>query len=232
MQFSGCRFVIKQETVATDAGGKPELDSATTIQIGDLLPYGIGCSGIEDASEFAHPMLFVDPDGGDPSIQSGSPCIDAADDSAAPATDMVGNVRVEVDNLGAEGTVADLGAICSAPRKAGAILAVDNTFATPLNQRPLELGADVSMHSATKFIGGHSDLLGGLLITGHSELLEGFRESRTLGGATPGALEAFLAVRGLRTLAVRLEKAQENAARLAQWLDSHEAVERVRYPGL
>ena len=129
-------------------------------------------------------------------------------------------------------TVADLAAICAAPRKAGAILAVDNTFATPLNQRPLEMGADVSMHSATKFIGGHSDLLGGLLITGRSESLERFRESRTLGGATPGALEAFLAVRGLRTLALRLEKAQENAGRLAQWLDSHGAVEHVRYPGL
>lgn len=129
-------------------------------------------------------------------------------------------------------TVADLKAICSAPRKSGAILVVDNTFATPLNQRPLELGADISMHSATKFIGGHSDLLAGLLITNRPELLAGIRKSRTVGGATLGTLEAFLAVRGLRTLALRLEKAQETAGRLAMWLASHDAVELVRYPGL
>jgi cystathionine gamma-synthase len=129
-------------------------------------------------------------------------------------------------------TVADLETICQAPRKSGAILVVDNTFATPLNQRPLELGADVSMHSATKFIGGHSDLLGGLLVTSHSKLLADFRQARTLGGATPGVLEAFLAVRGCRTLGIRLEKAQETAGRLAAWLESHSCVEAVRYPGL
>ncbi len=129
-------------------------------------------------------------------------------------------------------TVADLKAICAAPRKEGAILVVDNTFATPLNQRPLALGADISMHSATKFIGGHSDLLGGLLVTNRPELLAGIRKSRSVNGATPGALEAFLAVRGLRTMALRLEKAQETAGRLALWLASHEAVSLVRYPGL
>ncbi len=128
--------------------------------------------------------------------------------------------------------VADLKTICAAPRKPGAILAVDNTFATPMNQSPLQLGADVSMHSATKFIGGHSDLLAGLLVTRDSALLEHFRQSRTLGGATPGALEAFLAVRGLRTLALRLATAQENAGRLARWLESHAGVDTVRYPGL
>jgi cystathionine gamma-synthase len=128
--------------------------------------------------------------------------------------------------------VADLETICAAPRKAGCILAVDNTFATPLNQRPLEVGADVSMHSATKFIGGHSDLLSGILVTRDSALLERFRNSRVLGGATPGALEAFLTARGARTLALRLERAQDNAGRLAEWLTGHAAVETVRYPGL
>jgi cystathionine gamma-synthase len=128
--------------------------------------------------------------------------------------------------------LADLNAICAAPRKDGAILVVDNTFATSLNQRPLELGADISMHSATKFIGGHSDLLAGLLVTNRPDLLRGIRKSRSVSGATPGVLEAFLAVRGLRTMALRLEKAQETAGRLANWLDSHDAVERVRYPGL
>jgi len=129
-------------------------------------------------------------------------------------------------------TVADLKIICQAPRRPNAILAVDNTFATPLNQQPLKLGADVSTHSATKFIGGHSDLLGGLLVTNHSNLLDDFRQARTLGGATPGVLEAFLAVRGCRTLALRLEKAQETAGQLAAWLESHSCVEAVRYPGL
>jgi cystathionine gamma-synthase len=129
-------------------------------------------------------------------------------------------------------TVADLKAICAAPRKKGGLLVVDNTFATPLNQRPLAGGADISMHSATKFIGGHSDLLGGLLIAADDGLYQTLRRSRTRNGATPGSLEAFLAVRGARTLAVRLERAQENAGRLAEWLQAHPAVSEVRYPGL
>lgn len=128
--------------------------------------------------------------------------------------------------------VADLQTICGAPRKPGSILAVDNTFATPLNQRPLEVGADISMHSATKFIGGHSDLLAGLLVTRRADLLEGCLASRKVQGATPGTLEAFLAVRGARTLSLRLAKAQENAGRLARWLRGHPNVTRVLYPGL
>lgn len=128
--------------------------------------------------------------------------------------------------------VADLEAICAAPRKPGGLLAVDNTFATPLNQKPLHRGADVSMHSATKFIGGHSDLLAGILVSSNQSLVEGLRRSRTLGGATPGTLEAWLAVRGLRTLALRFEKAQQNAESLAEWLENQPQVENVRYPGL
>lgn len=128
--------------------------------------------------------------------------------------------------------VADLAAICSAPRKPGCLVAVDNTFATPLNQRPLARGADISMHSATKFIGGHSDLLAGILAVREPALYTRLRHSRTLGGATPGALEAWLAVRGVRTLALRFERAQQNAARLAEWLSEHPRVDTVRYPGL
>lgn len=128
--------------------------------------------------------------------------------------------------------LSDLVAICAAPRKAGTRLAVDNTFATPLNQRPLALGADVSMHSATKYIGGHSDLLGGLLVTRDDALHAAFVRNRRLHGATPGVLEAWLATRGLRTLAVRFERAQRNAALLAAFLEAHPAVERVIYPGL
>jgi cystathionine gamma-synthase len=129
-------------------------------------------------------------------------------------------------------TVADLEVICRAPRKTGAILAVDNTFATPLNQQPLRLGATVSLQSATKFIGGHSDLLAGIATTGDDTLFHGLKKSRELSGATPGTLEAFLAVRGVRTLALRLERAQMTAMTIAERLEKHSSVSRVRYPGL
>ena len=128
--------------------------------------------------------------------------------------------------------VADLRAICKAPRKAGAILGVDNTFATPLNQSPLSMGANVSMLSATKFIGGHSDLLSGVVTVNDPRLLAALRHTRELTGATPGALECFLAVRGVRTLALRLERAQQTAALLAKRLQNHPAVTITRYPGL
>ena len=129
-------------------------------------------------------------------------------------------------------TVADLDEICAAPRKPGAILGVDNTFATPLNQRPLALGADVSVQSGTKFIGGHSDLLGGVATVRDANLLAALRLARELAGATPGTLEAFLAVRGARTLALRLERAQRSAMTLAERLARHPNVTLTRYPGL
>jgi cystathionine gamma-synthase len=128
--------------------------------------------------------------------------------------------------------IADLPALCAAGRHAGALVGADNTFATPLLQQPLALGADVVVHSATKFIGGHSDLLSGITIARDQALAERLRHRRGLSGATPGALEAFLALRGLRTLALRLDRGQANAAELARRLDQHPAVSRVRYPGL
>jgi len=129
-------------------------------------------------------------------------------------------------------TVADLDAICAAPRKRGAILGADNTFATPLNQRPLALGADVAVQSVTKFIGGHSDLLSGVVTVREANLLAALRQARELAGATPGTLETFLAVRGSRTLALRLERAQRNAMTLAERLARHPNVILTRYPGL
>lgn len=129
-------------------------------------------------------------------------------------------------------TVGDLDTICAAPRKRRAILGVDNTFATPINQRPLGLGADVAVHSVTKFIGGHSDLLSGVVTVRDGNLLAALRHSRELTGATPGTLEAFLAVRGARTLALRLERAQQNAMALAERLARHSNVALTRYPGL
>ena len=128
--------------------------------------------------------------------------------------------------------VADVRAICAAPRKPGALLAVDNTFATSVNQRPLDLGADVSVQSATKFIGGHSDLLMGVVTMKRPDLEAELRRSRAGSGATPGALEVFLALRGVRTLALRLERAQQSAMELAMRLSRHPRVSVTRYPGL
>ena len=107
---------------------------------------------------------------------------------------------------------------------------MDNTFATPLNQQPLDFGATVSLQSATKFIGGHSDLLAGVAITKDDALWHALRKSRELTGATPGTLEAFLAVRGARTLALRVQRAQQTAMTLSERLERHPLVARVRYP--
>lgn len=129
-------------------------------------------------------------------------------------------------------TVADLPAICGAPRRDGTIVAVDSTFATPLNQKPLDYGADVVMHSATKFIGGHSDLLAGALIVRDETFYEELCDRRLMYGAIIGSMEAFLTIRGARTMALRLERSQSNAMELAQRLESHNGVTRVLYPGL
>ena len=127
--------------------------------------------------------------------------------------------------------VADLAAICAAPRRTGTRVVVDNTFATPLLQRPLELGADIVVHSATKLIGGHSDLLLGVAIAADPSDLRLLREVRSRNGATPGMLECFLALRGARTLALRLRQGQHSAQELAKRLRTHGSVTRVRYPG-
>jgi cystathionine gamma-synthase len=127
--------------------------------------------------------------------------------------------------------LADLAAICAAPRGPGTRVVVDNTFATPLLQRPLELGADIVVHSATKLLGGHSDLLLGAAVTADAGELSQLRTARSLNGGTPGMLECFLALRGSRTLALRLRQASASAAALATRLAEHSAVDRVRYPG-
>jgi cystathionine gamma-synthase len=127
--------------------------------------------------------------------------------------------------------VADLPAIGAARRKPGALTVVDSTFATPLAQRPLELGADLVVHSATKYLGGHSDLLLGVVVAASGEHARRLHERRELAGATPGALESFLAIRGIRTLPLRFERASATAAELAERLAGHPEVEVVRYPG-
>lgn len=129
-------------------------------------------------------------------------------------------------------TVADLPTICGAPRRDSTLVGVDSTFATPLNQRPLDYGADVVMHSATKFIGGHSDLLAGVLVTRNDELYDEFQERRMLYGASIGGMEAFLTIRGARTMGLRMERAQLSAMELAVRLEAHPEISRVLYPGL
>lgn len=128
--------------------------------------------------------------------------------------------------------VADIAALSEVAHAAGASVIVDSTLATPLRQRPLELGADLVLHSATKFIGGHADLLLGAVVTADPARRDALLHRRTTDGSTPGALEAFLALRGLRTLAVRLDRAEQNAGELARRLATHPSVSRVRYPGL
>jgi cystathionine gamma-synthase len=128
--------------------------------------------------------------------------------------------------------VADLRRISEAPRAAGAILAVDNTMAGPHGQQPLDLGVDVAVQSATKHLGGHSDLLCGVATTRQPDLAGVLRKHRELRGATPGTLETYLATRGIRTYALRAAAAAASALELAHRLEAHDRVELVRYPGL
>ncbi|HET9760693.1 MAG TPA: aminotransferase class I/II-fold pyridoxal phosphate-dependent enzyme [Nocardioidaceae bacterium] len=127
--------------------------------------------------------------------------------------------------------VAEIAPIVAAAHEAGAYVVVDNTFATPLLQQPLSLDADLVVHSATKFIAGHSDVLLGAVVTKDDQLHDVLKKRRDMIGATPGTFETWLALRGLRTLHVRLERAQANAAELVRRLADHPAVGEVRYPG-
>jgi cystathionine gamma-synthase len=127
--------------------------------------------------------------------------------------------------------VADIAALCEAGRAAGVRVVVDNTFATPVVQQPLRLGADVVVHSGTKYLSGHSDALIGVVVTADPDIFRAIDEKRRTVGSLPGTLEAWLALRGLRTLSLRVERATSNAKELARRLAEHPAVERVRYPG-
>lgn len=128
--------------------------------------------------------------------------------------------------------VLDLKTLIQDAKERGATVVVDNTFSTPLRQRPLEFGADLVVHSATKFIAGHSDVLLGLVVTSDEATRLSLLAKRTLHGSIPGPFEAWLTLRGLRTLAVRLDRAEQSAAELAKRLAEHPALSRVRYPGL
>jgi cystathionine gamma-synthase len=128
--------------------------------------------------------------------------------------------------------IVDIGALAELARETGALTVVDNTFATPYLQRPLELGADVVLHSATKYLGGHSDVVGGLVATNRDDLAEPLRFHQNAAGAVPSPFDCWLVLRGIRTLAVRMDRACENARAVAYWLDGRPEVRRVHYPGL
>jgi cystathionine beta-lyase/cystathionine gamma-synthase len=128
--------------------------------------------------------------------------------------------------------LCDLGAAAEAAHDAGAILMVDNTFATPFNQRPLERGADVVVHSTTKYLNGHSDIIGGMLVVNDDDLAEEIRFVRKSSGAVPGPMDAWLCLRGTKTLHLRMRAHNENALAVARFLESHPKVDRVHYPGL
>jgi cystathionine beta-lyase/cystathionine gamma-synthase len=128
--------------------------------------------------------------------------------------------------------VVDIRAAAEAAHEVGALVVVDNTFATPYLQRPLELGADVVLHSTTKYLGGHSDVVGGFLATNDPTVADRLRFLQKSLGAVPGPFDSWLVLRGIKTLAVRMRQHCENARRVAAWLEEQPGVERVLYPGL
>ncbi|MFQ3598549.1 MAG: PLP-dependent aspartate aminotransferase family protein [Chloroherpetonaceae bacterium] len=128
--------------------------------------------------------------------------------------------------------LSDIRAICEFAKAHQLLVAVDNTFATPYLQRPLELGADVVLHSSTKYLGGHSDILGGALMTNRSSLYEQFAFNQKAVGAVPSPFDCWLLMRSVKTLALRMERHCENALAIAQFLHQHDAVKKVYYPGL
>lgn len=128
--------------------------------------------------------------------------------------------------------IVDITALSELARQAGALSVVDNTFASPYLQRPLELGADVAMHSATKYLAGHSDVIHGAVASSHPEFMEALRFQVKTTGAVPGPMDCYLTLRGIKTLAVRVERAVSNAKTIAHWLHEHPKVSQVHYPGL
>jgi cystathionine gamma-lyase len=128
--------------------------------------------------------------------------------------------------------LVDLEMVVAIASERGIITVADNTFATPWAQRPIEFGFDLVLHSATKYLNGHSDIIGGIVVCGNEELTEPLRFLQNAVGAIASPFDSFLALRGLKTLALRMERHSENATAIAQWLDRHPKIERVIYPGL
>ncbi len=128
--------------------------------------------------------------------------------------------------------IVDIERIATIAKKKGVMVGVDNTFASPYCQRPLDFGADIVMHSATKYLNGHSDVIGGILVVNNEELGDSLAFLQNSVGGIQGPFDSFLALRGLKTLDLRMARASDNAMRLAEFLESHQAIDRVVYPGL
>jgi cystathionine beta-lyase/cystathionine gamma-synthase len=154
--------------------------------------------------------------------------IDAVEGSMTPQTRMVWLESPTNPLL----RVVDIDAVSEVAHSRGAMVCVDNTFATPYLQQPLHLGADVVVHSSTKYIGGHSDVVGGALMTNDDELEKQLRFHQNAVGAVPSPFDCWLLLRGVKTLALRVERQSENAGEVATWLAQSRAVKRVYYPGL
>ncbi len=154
--------------------------------------------------------------------------LDALREAMRPATRMV-FVETPTNPLM---NVSDIAAVADLTHDQGAFLVVDNTFLTPFFQSPLELGADVVMHSTTKYLGGHADVVGGIAASRNAEILERLRFVQNAEGAVPGPQDCFLALRGVKTLAVRMPRHEENARKVVEFLQSQNKVKRVFYPGL
>jgi cystathionine beta-lyase/cystathionine gamma-synthase len=129
-------------------------------------------------------------------------------------------------------TLSDVAALAETAHERGAIVAVDNTFASPYFQNPLTLGADIVVHSTTKYMGGHSDVIGGAVVTSYPDFYEKIKFYQNAAGAVPGPFDSWIVLRGLKTLAVRMRQHEENALAVARFLQDHPEVETVNYPGL
>ncbi|HEY7028295.1 MAG TPA: cystathionine gamma-synthase [Gemmatimonadales bacterium] len=128
--------------------------------------------------------------------------------------------------------ITDLAAVGDLTQARGLLLAVDNTFATPFFQRPLSSGADIVIHSTTKYLNGHSDMVGGVVVTSRDDLAERIGFLQNGAGAVPGPMDCWLALRGIKTLPLRMRRHDENGRRIAQWLSQHRAITKIYYPGL
>jgi cystathionine beta-lyase/cystathionine gamma-synthase len=129
-------------------------------------------------------------------------------------------------------TLSDIALLSEMARERGAVVAVDNTFASPYFQKPLSLGADIVVHSTTKYMGGHSDVIGGAVVTSNPDYHEGMKFYQNAAGGVPGPFDSWIVLRGLKTLAVRMRQHEENAVAVAEFLQDHPEVETVHYPGL
>lgn len=206
------------------ASGLAALDTvAKLFSAGDHIVSGEGVYGgsfrlfSQVTARFGVDFTFVD---------SGDP--DALRRAVRPETRMI-HVETPTNPMM---RITDLAAAAEIAHEAGAILSVDNTFASPYNQRPLALGADLVMHSTTKYLNGHSDVVGGIVVVDDEELHERLRFLQNAAGAVPGPWDSWLVLRGTKTLHLRMQAHNANGQRIAEWLEAHPKVKTVYYPGL